>query len=162
PPPPRVDNTAEIPPGSRAWRGAVPVLFSRCATMESMRMAPPGTYALWEPCCRCHQAAFGWDHIAGKPYCPGCEEAIVPGAGEPLIEHTERRPCSVCRRVGVVTVQTLPLNRSLPLEMDLCPDHLRGLLGRRLPPPVYAHLRRRLAGLGLQADDVFLLHDAFY
>ena len=37
-----------------------------------------------------------------------------------------------------------------------------GLIGRRLGPFAYHQLRRQLAALGLDADDVFLLHDTFY
>src|SRR5580765_7094813 len=97
--------------------------------MDTMRMAPAGSVALWKPCCRCGEKALGWDRIAGKPYCPGCEEAIVQGDSEPLIEQTRRMPCTACRCIGSVTVQTFPLKSSQPLEMDLCPEHLRCLLG---------------------------------
>jgi hypothetical protein len=127
-----------------------------------MRMATAGNYGLWKPCCRCGQVALGWDSIAGKPYCPGCQEAIVQGEGEPLMAQTQRLPCSACRCVGTVTLQTFPLQSSQPLEMDLCPNHLRGLLGRKLAAHAYRQLRRQLTALGLDVHDVFLLHEAFY
>jgi hypothetical protein len=130
--------------------------------MNNMRMANPGSYALWKPCCRCGDMALGWDRIADKPYCPACEEAIVQGEADPLIETTLRRPCSACYTVGTVTVQIFPLKASQPLEVDLCPEHLRGLLGRKLGEAAYAELRRGLAGLGLDIHDIFLLHEAFY
>jgi hypothetical protein len=130
--------------------------------MNSMRMANPGSYALWRPCCRCGDMALGWDCIADKSYCPACEEAIVQGEAEPLIETTFRRPCSACYTIGAVTVQIFPLKASQPLELDLCPEHLRRLLGRKLGEAAFAQLRRGLAGLGLDVHDIFLLHEAFY
>ena len=125
-------------------------------------MAPKGTYALWRPCCRCGESALGWDCIAGKPYCPACKESIIQGEGEPIVEHTQRQPCSACRTLGSVTVLTFPLKSEEPLEMDLCPEHLRGLLGRNLASHAYEQLRRQLGQLGLHVHDVFLLHEAFY
>jgi len=130
--------------------------------MDSIRMASAGSFALWIPCCRCGQKALGWDRIAGKPYCPACEEAIVQGESDPLIEPTQRRPCTACRTIGSITVQTFPLKSNCPLEMDLCPEHLRGLLGRKLAAHAYTHLRRQLTQFGLDVSDVFLLHEAFY
>jgi hypothetical protein len=130
--------------------------------MDSMRIASPDQFALWKPCCRCGQLALGWDNIAGKPYCPSCEESIIQGDGDPLVETTQRRPCCACRALGTVTVQTFPLKSSRPLEMDLCPAHLRGLLGRRLGATAYWQMRRQLTALGLEVHDVFLLHEAFY
>jgi hypothetical protein len=136
--------------------------LARVSTMNSMRMASKDNFAVWKPCCRCGQLALGWDTIAGKPYCPSCEEGIVQGDGEPLVETTQRRRCCACSVVGTVTVQTFPLKASQPLEMDLCPNHLRGLLGRRLGTHAYWQMRRQLTGLGLDVHDVFLLHEAFY
>jgi hypothetical protein len=130
--------------------------------MNSIRMASADSFDLWKPCCRCGQMALGWDSIAGKPYCPNCEEAIVQGDGDPLIAATQRRQCNVCPSFGTVTVQTFPLKASQPVEMDLCPNHLRALLGRRLGAHAYSQLRRQLSGLGLDVHDVFLLHEAFY
>jgi hypothetical protein len=130
--------------------------------MDTMRIASAGSFDLWQPCCRCGDKARGWDSIAGKPYCPDCEEAIVQGEGEPLIARTQSRPCTACHTIGSVTVQTFPLQYEQPLEMDLCPEHLRCLLGRKLPTHAFAQLRRQLSQLGLDVDDVFLLHEAFY
>jgi hypothetical protein len=136
--------------------------YAQVSTMSSIRLAAADSFTLWTPCCRCGATALGWDAIAGQSYCPSCEEAIVQGDGEPLIATTQRRQCCVCPTVGTVTVQTYPLNASRPLEMDLCPTHLRALLGRRLGVSAYSQLRRQLAGLGLEVHDVFLLHEAFY
>jgi hypothetical protein len=138
------------------------VFFARVSTMNSLRMAAADKIALWKPCCRCGDTALGWDSIAGKPYCPSCEEAIVQGDGEPLVEMTQRRHCCACQTLGTVTIQTFPLKSSQPVEMDLCPNHLRGLLARRLGVHAYAQIRRQLTGLGLDVHDVFLLHEAFY
>jgi hypothetical protein len=130
--------------------------------MESMRMARADSVDLWKPCCRCGETALGWDRIAGKAYCPACEEAIIQGHGEPLVEKTERRPCTACRCLGSITVQTFPLESAQPLELDLCPEHLRGLLGRNLASHAYSQLRQQLSQLGLDVAEVFLLHEAFY
>jgi hypothetical protein len=46
--------------------------------------------------------------------------------------------------------------------MDLCPEHLRGLVGRWLGPYAFNQLRRQLSQLGLEPEDLFLLHRAFY
>jgi hypothetical protein len=127
-----------------------------------MRRASPGSYALWKPCCRCGASALGWDRINGKPYCPNCEEAIVLGESEPLVETTLRRPCSACHTVGAVTLQLFPRQSSQPLEVDLCPEHLRRLLARRLGKAAYAELRRQLSCLGVEVHEIFLLHEAFY
>ena len=130
--------------------------------MDSMRIAPAGNVALWQPCCRCGQQALGWDRINSKPYCPGCQEALIQGDGEPLVTATCRRKCTVCATLGSITVQTFPLNTSRPVEMDLCAKHVRGLLGRKLGGHAYAQLRRQLSHLGVDVHDVFLLHEAFY
>jgi hypothetical protein len=105
---------------------------------------------------------MGWDRIGGKALCPGCQESIVQGDGEPFVSPTFRRPCSACRTIGSVTVQTFPHEATSPLEMDLCPVHLRGLLSRKLSPSAFVQLRQHLSHLGFKIQDVFLLHDAFY
>jgi hypothetical protein len=129
--------------------------------MESLRMvAQDAPHA--SPCCRCGAGERHWDYIARKPYCPQCEEGIILGELEPLIERTQRNPCAVCNKVGTLCYRTIPLHASNPLEIDLCPDHFRGLLGRRLGPFAFQQLCRKLGTHGLSADEVFLLHDAFY
>jgi hypothetical protein len=130
--------------------------------MNTIRLAAADSFTLWQPCCRCGAVALGWDTIAGKPYCPHCEEAIVQGDGEPLIVSAQPRQCCACAKVGTVTLQTFPLKASHPVEMDLCPNHLRALLGRKLGAHSYGQLRRQLAVLDLDVHDVFLLHEAFY
>lgn len=130
--------------------------------MDSFRMAPAQGPIVPLPCCRCGQRHRCWDRIAGKAYCPGCQEALVTGEAEPLVERTEPRACAVCNDIGTVCYITFPLHRAAALEMDLCPEHVRCLLGRRLAPHAYHQLRRRLHQVKLDVDDVFLLHDAFY
>jgi hypothetical protein len=114
------------------------------------------------PCCRCDNADRPWDRIAGKAYCPECQELLILGESPPLVERTERRPCAICHKIGAVGFLTFPLPGTRPLAMDFCPEHLRALLGRRLGPFAYHQLRRQLDALGLTADDFFLLHNAFY
>lgn len=130
--------------------------------MESLRYAPEGCVPSLEPCCRCQQSDRRWDRIAGKAYCPNCQEALAQGQAPPLVERTHRHQCTICHQVGTVAYQTMPLNEANPVEMNLCPEHLRGLIGRRLGPHAYYQLCRQLTMLGLGAGQVFLLHDAFY
>ena len=54
-----------------------------------------------------------------------------------------------------------PLHLGRAVEMDLCPEHLRGLLGRRLGAHAFQQLRQ-LAKVGVKVENVFLLHEAFY
>jgi hypothetical protein len=130
--------------------------------MESLRLAPSQSRPKETACCRCAIRKRNWDRIAGKAYCPECQEALVLGLAAPLSERTERKECAACGRVGTVCFLTYPLQASTPVEMDLCPEHLRALLGRRLGPYAFHQLRRRLHLLGLGVELIFLLHDAFY
>jgi hypothetical protein len=61
-----------------------------------------------------------------------------------------------------VCFHTFPLHATTPLAIDLCAEHLRALLGRRLVPFAFNQLRRQIHALGLEVDDLFLLHGAFY
>ena len=130
--------------------------------MGSLRLAPRQWELATLPCCRCAGGEGCWDRIAGKAYCPGCQEALVLGLADPLVEPTERNPCAACGRIGTVCFLSFPLQAAMPVEIDLCPEHLRGLLGRRLGPPAFGRLRLRLQQLGLNVEHIFLLHDAFY
>jgi len=114
------------------------------------------------PCCRCCKGERTWDRIAGKSYCPSCQEALILGEAPPVIERTEQNRCGICDRVGTVTYQTSPLQGPAAVLLDLCGEHLRGLIGRRLGPHAFNQLRRQLQAVGLNAEDVFLLHAAFY
>ena len=130
--------------------------------MDSLRIAPSQSRPKVSACCRCQSAKRNWDRIAGKAYCPECQEQLVLGAAAPLTEPTEKKPCAACGRLGSVCFLTFPLQSNTPLEIDLCPEHLRALLGRRLGPYAFHQLRRRLHLLGLGCELVFLLHEAFY
>ena len=129
--------------------------------MDSFRMASSqGPLVL--PCCRCASAERRWDRIAGKAYCPECQEDLVMGLAEPLVERTEKNQCGICGRLRTVCFLTFPLQARTPVEMDLCAEHLRALLGRRLSAAAFAQFRRRLRQLDLDVERIFLLHDAFY
>lgn len=130
--------------------------------MESLRLAPSQRKPAVLPCCGCASTERSWDRIAGKVYCPECQESLVMGLSAPLIQRTEKRRCSTCSRLGTVRFLTFPLQGPTPVEMDLCAEHLRALLGRRLSITAFAQLRRRLQSLGLGVEQIFLLHDAFY
>src|SRR5437867_2990821 len=94
-----------------------------CKILDSIRMASAGNVPIWKPCGRCGETAHGWDRINGKAYCPACEESILQGDDEPLVESTRRRKCTVCHCVGTVALHTFPLQSNQALEMDLCPSH---------------------------------------
>jgi hypothetical protein len=130
--------------------------------MESLRLVRAPRTSTAPACCRCLEPHERWDRIADRAYCPNCEESLIVGEAPPLIERTERRPCAVCGQSGSVRYQTFPLHSEAPVEIDLCPEHLRAILGRRLTPTAFHQLRRQLHALDLEAEDIFLLHGAFY
>jgi hypothetical protein len=130
--------------------------------MDSLRLALSQSLPATLPCCRCAADDGNWDRIAGKAYCPECQESLILGLADPLAVRTEKLPCAVCSRVGAVRYLTFPLQSLTAVEMDLCPEHLRNLLGRRLGQHAFHQLRRRLQKLGLGVGQIFLLHDAFY
>ena len=130
--------------------------------MESLRMAPSKSKPAVVPCCRCGSAERSWDRVAAKAYCPECQESLVLGQAPPLIEKTEKNRCAGCGKVGTVRYLTFPLQAATPIEIDLCPEHLRAFLGRRLGPYAFHQIRRRLHILGLGVELIFLMHDAFY
>ena len=84
------------------------------------------------------------------------------GEGDPLVERTDHKRCAVCHHLGTVRYVTFPLHSPRPVEMELCAEHLRALIARRLGPHAFEQLRRQLGTLRLEAGDIFLLHDAFY
>jgi hypothetical protein len=130
--------------------------------MDYLKLIPADPSTPSPPCCRCGIVGEYWDKLAGRPFCPDCQEALARGDGPPLIERTEKRPCCVCDRPGTVRYLTQPLNTTVLLEMDLCPEHFRALLARCLGPFAFHQLSRQLRALKLTAEQVFLLHDAFY
>jgi len=130
--------------------------------MDSMRLAPADSVFPQIPCCRCQEGKRPWDRIAGKTYCPDCLEALAMGEADPLVERTDKRRCTICHQPGTVRFLTFPLHSRRPVEMDLCPDHLRSLVARRLGPHAFEQLRRQLNALGLVVSEIFLLHEAFY
>ncbi|MBI2806332.1 MAG: hypothetical protein HYX68_15240 [Planctomycetes bacterium] len=130
--------------------------------MESIRLASADSIFPKIPCCRCSDQSRWWDRIAGKTYCPNCLEALAMGEGDPLIVRTDRRRCAVCHHQGAVRYVTFPLHSRRPIEMELCSEHLRALVARRLGVHSFEQLRRQLVALGLDVNEVFLLHEAFY
>jgi len=130
--------------------------------MGRIRKVAAGVVSPLDPCCRCFNDRGGWDRIAGKPLCPDCQENLARGEGPPLIERCQASRCAVCGQVGTIRYLTFPLRALAPIEMDLCPEHLRGLLGRQLTPSAYLEIRRQLRQLGLSVGEIFLLHDTFY
>jgi hypothetical protein len=130
--------------------------------MESIRLANADSIFPKIPCCRCGDQSRWWDRIAGKTYCPNCLEGLAMGEGDPLVLRTDRRRCAVCHHLGSVRYVTFPLHSRRPVEMELCAEHVRALVGRRLGPHAFEQLRRQLQALELDVAEVFLLHEAFY
>ena len=130
--------------------------------MIGVRLASVDDTCALEVCCRCGRGGCRWDRIASVPFCPQCQEALALGEAEPLVIPTEKNRCVVCDRLGTAGFLTFPLQASTAVEMDLCPEHLRGLIGRHLGPFAYHQLRRQLDTLSISSHDIFLLHEAFY
>jgi len=130
--------------------------------MECVRRAPVDSIFPRLPCGRCGDPARFWDRVGGKTYCPGCLEGVISGLAEPIRERADRRRCAVCHYPVTLRYLTFPLQSRRPVELDLCGEHLRALVARRLGPHAFTQLHRQLQGLGLHAGLIFLLHDAFY
>jgi hypothetical protein len=130
--------------------------------MEGLRQVSGDGLTPRAPCSRCAATGCPWDRIGDKPICPDCQEQLALGEGDPLVERLRPLRCAVCHLRGTVPYLTYPLHARDPLEVDLCPGHFRALMGRRLEGAAFAHLVRQLQALGLNAHQVFLLHEAFY
>ena len=130
--------------------------------MDSLRIAPADSVPSELACCRCSLSERPWDRIAGKAYCPNCQELLAQGLIEALVEPTEKNRCAVCKKVGTVCFHTFPLQSSAAVAIDLCPGHLRDLLGRCLDARAFNQLGHQLEAIGLGVGDLFLLHAAFY
>jgi len=115
------------------------------------------------PCSRCQADGCPWDYIADKPICPDCQERIAMGESAPIAERLDKsHACAICGITGTVRYLTYPLHLSEPLEIDLCGEHLQGLLYRRLDRLAYLHLTGQLEDVGVNSQQIFLLHNAFY
>jgi hypothetical protein len=130
--------------------------------MERLRMTALSRAALRARCSRCPAGDRHWDRVAGKAYCPNCQEAIALGEAAPLMERPEQRRCSICDRAGTVRFLTFPLNHAAALELDVCSLHLADLVARKLSRHAFRQLQRQLLSLNVQTDEVFLLHNEFY
>src|SRR4051812_6255724 len=83
-------------------------------------------------CDRCQATGCPWDRIAGRPICPDCQELLTLGEGDPLVVGLRPLNCAICDQRGTVPYCTYPLRSSAAVEIDLCPEHFRALLGRCL------------------------------
>ncbi len=130
--------------------------------MDSLRRLCVEAPSVTEPCSRCGCDQGRWDRIAGRVYCPRCEEALIIGEIEPIRETPQDGTCAVCGKGGTLCYLTFPLHAAEAVELDLCAEHFRSLLGRGLPPHAFHQLRRLLQTIKIQTGEVFLLHEAFY
>ncbi|HVS38749.1 MAG TPA: hypothetical protein VMS17_24545 [Gemmataceae bacterium] len=113
-------------------------------------------------CSRCGADGCPWDRLADQPMCPDCQEALALGEGPMLRQRGERRACAVCGRSGTLRYLTYPLHSAEPVEMDLCGAHCEALLARRLERSAFRRLELLLQAAGVEAKEIFLLHEAFY
>lgn len=130
--------------------------------MDGLRVLTAEPTASQVPCSRCQANGCPWDRVAGKPICPDCQEQLIIGEGEPLVEKVEKRCCAICGHQGTLRYLTYPLRGNRPVEVDLCGAHFQCLLGRRLDKYAIKQLARLLQTHGLQMKQLFLLHEAFY
>jgi hypothetical protein len=130
--------------------------------MEGLRVLTCEEATPQAPCIRCQATGCPWDRIAGKPMCPDCQEQLILGGGPPLVEKVEKRTCVICQHNGTLRYVTYPLHAARPVELDLCSLHYQSLLGRRLDGYAIKQLTRLLQPLGIKAQQLFLLHEAFY
>jgi hypothetical protein len=130
--------------------------------MEGLRRVHEAEGSAAAPCGRCGAAGCPWDRIAGRPMCPDCQESLALGEGPMLRERVEAAPCAVCGRAGTLRYLTYPLRSQEPIELDLCGAHFEALLGRRLDRRAFRRLERMLRTAGVDVQQVFLLHEAFY
>jgi hypothetical protein len=130
--------------------------------MDSLRLISAEGISPQAPCSQCGASGCQWDRIVDLPFCPDCEEALAAGEGASLVIRTQKMACAICDRVGSVPFRTFPLHGRSILEMHLCGEHFRALLGRRLGPLAFQVLQRRLHKLGVDVERVFLLHEVFY
>ncbi len=130
--------------------------------MDGLRLVKGNGLAGAAPCSRCQATGCPWDRVADKPICPDCQERLALGEGEPLVERAERRRCAACQQVGTIRYLTYPLHVPDPVEIDLCAYHFQALLSRRLDWQAFQRLSRQLLALGITAQEIFLLHEAFY
>lgn len=127
-----------------------------------MRLVRPSEADAEEPCSCCRAVGARWDWLGEVLVCGECQERLVSGEGPAVSMRARQAFCAVCGRQGTVPYRTWPLHEAETLEIDLCPHHLRALLGRRLTASAYHLLRRQLNLMGLAAEQLFLLHESFY
>lgn len=81
---------------------------------------------------------------------------------EPICVRALDIRCAICHHLGAVPFVTFPLHTQKPVEIDLCKKHVRALCARRLGRLAFGKLKRELSKVGLDREDIFLLHSAFY
>src|SRR5262245_26442163 len=132
------------------------------ARMSSIRIISNSTHSPYRPCARCSATGCHWDCLAGQPICPDCQESLLRGESDALVLRREQSNCCVCVQGGTVPYLTYPLHETQALEIDLCPEHLRDMMARRLSVRAFRRLRRQMNLLGVAVEQIFLLHESFY
>ena len=133
--------------------------------MRFLHNAPPRCPASRPPCSHCNFPGIAlFDRVGDVVVCPDCQALAVRGELSPALALSLNvgRACLFCNQTGTIPFVTWPLHGERALEFDLCPDHLRALLGRRLEPDQLRQVHRHLYSIGLQPRQVFLLCEAFY
>src|SRR5262245_60487731 len=119
--------------------------------MSRIRLATDGGLPPQSPCVTCGSTGCHWDRLDGRPVWPDgrrgrpdCTARLLRGEADALRIRREHSSCAVCSQAGTVRYLTLPLHESEPVEIDLCPAHLRDLMSRRLSCRAFQRLRRQL------------------
>lgn len=115
-----------------------------------------------KPCCRCGANNNVWDKVGPHPICYECQEKLAANACEVWRFATRHGRCAVCDEAQVVPFASLPVHAGKALEIELCGQHLRDVLGRRLSKRAFRVLRAVLEDAGISTGEIFLLHGAFY
>lgn len=124
---------------------------------------PSSGPAITLPCEECKDGTRHWDRVDQHVLCPNCIESLVTNEAEKHIRFVvEQNRCLICHELGTVHYETFPLRQSIPIQIDLCSEHIRALLARRLGPHAFEQIRRHLEGAKLLPAEIFLLHEAFY
>jgi len=87
---------------------------------------------------------------------------VLLGQTDPLKLKPQAGHCAVCKSTRIVSFLTVPLRSPRVVEIDICPEHLEAMLGRRMTPRALQRLAEQLGELGLTNRQVFLLHESFY
>ena len=118
--------------------------------MESLRLAPADSIFPKIPCSRCADHSRGGTGSSAKPIARTASKRWRGERRSPLWKKPIAGVVAICHHLGTVRYVTFPLHSRRPVEMELCSEHLRALIVRRLGPHGFEQLRRQLHNLGIE------------